>query len=65
MHLEYKVQGGNFSKAGHASGEIKKVLKQLNVNPMGRPRMKGFLAVGLKALILSTMWLAAQRDIAS
>ena len=34
MHLEYKVQGGNFSKAGHASGEIKKVLKQLNLNPM-------------------------------
>ncbi len=34
MHLEYKVQGGNFSKAGNASGEVKKVLKQLNVNPM-------------------------------
>lgn len=34
MHLEYKVQGGNFSKAGYASGELKKILKQINVNPV-------------------------------
>jgi len=32
MHLRYEVEGGNFSKAGHASSEIKKVLKQLNVD---------------------------------
>ena len=32
MHLQYEVEGGNFSKAGYASSEIKKVLKQLNVD---------------------------------
>ncbi len=32
MHLQYEVEGGNFSKAGFASSEIKKVLKQLNVD---------------------------------
>ena len=34
MHLEYKVQGGNFSKAGYASGELKKILKQINIDPV-------------------------------
>lgn len=33
MHLKYKIQGGNFSRAGNASSEVKKILKQLNVNP--------------------------------
>ncbi|PZX18191.1 anti-sigma regulatory factor (Ser/Thr protein kinase) [Breznakibacter xylanolyticus] len=33
MELTYEVEGGNFSKAGHASSSIKKVLKQLNVDP--------------------------------
>ncbi|MBN2743794.1 MAG: ATP-binding protein [Marinilabiliaceae bacterium] len=33
MELIYEVEGGNFSKAGHASSSIKKVLKQLNVDP--------------------------------
>lgn len=33
MQFEYKVQGGNFSKAGYASGEVKKILKQLNIDP--------------------------------
>jgi serine/threonine-protein kinase RsbT len=32
MHLHYEIEGGNFSKAGYASSEIKKVLKQLNVD---------------------------------
>jgi len=32
MHLRYEVEGGNFSKAGYASSDIKKVLKQLNVD---------------------------------
>lgn len=32
IHLEYKVEGGDFSKAGYASSEIKKTLKQLNVD---------------------------------
>jgi len=33
MHFEFKVEGGNFSKAGAASSEVKKILKQLNVDP--------------------------------
>lgn len=33
MELKYKIQGGNFNRAGYASSEIKKVLKQLNVDP--------------------------------
>ena len=31
MHLEFPVQGGNFSGAGGASSSIKKVLKQLGI----------------------------------
>ena len=33
MHFEYPVEGGNFSNAGVASSQFKKVLKQLNVDP--------------------------------
>lgn len=33
MHFKYKIQGGNFSHAGNASSEVKKILKQLNINP--------------------------------
>jgi anti-sigma regulatory factor (Ser/Thr protein kinase) len=33
MELGYDIEGGNFTKAGFASSEVKKVLKQLNVNP--------------------------------
>jgi serine/threonine-protein kinase RsbT len=33
MDLTFTVEGGNFTKAGHASSEIKKVLKQLNLDP--------------------------------
>jgi anti-sigma regulatory factor (Ser/Thr protein kinase) len=33
MRFEFKVQGGNFSKAGHASSELKKILKELNIAP--------------------------------
>lgn len=32
MHFEYNLEGGNFSRAGYASSEIKKMLKQLNVD---------------------------------
>jgi serine/threonine-protein kinase RsbT len=31
MHLEYSVQGGNFSGAGEASSRIKNVLKKLGI----------------------------------
>lgn len=31
MKLEFKIEGGDFSKAGYASSEVKKVLKQLGV----------------------------------
>lgn len=33
MNLEYKVIEGDFVNAGSASSDIKKTLKQLNVNP--------------------------------
>lgn len=33
MHLEYTVIEGDFVNAGFASSSIKKMLKQLNVNP--------------------------------
>lgn len=32
MQLQYEIEGGNFTRAGFASSEIKKVLKQLNVD---------------------------------
>lgn len=33
MHFEFNVEGGNFFKAGTASSQLKKILKQLNVDP--------------------------------
>ena len=33
MQLKYKIAGGDFSNAGNASSAVKKVLKQLNVDP--------------------------------
>lgn len=32
MKSEYKILGGDFSNAGYASSEVKKVLKQINVD---------------------------------
>jgi serine/threonine-protein kinase RsbT len=34
MHFEYDIEGGNFTKAGYASSQFKKVLKQLNIDPV-------------------------------
>ncbi len=33
MHFEFFVEGGDFSKAGVASSELKRLLKQLNIKP--------------------------------
>ncbi len=33
MKFNYEVEGGNFAKAGNAASGVKKVLKQLNVDP--------------------------------
>lgn len=33
MEFVYEIEGGDFSKAGLASSEIKKILKQLNLDP--------------------------------
>lgn len=33
MNLEHTVEGGDFTHAGSASSQVKKVLKQLNVDP--------------------------------
>lgn len=32
MKLQYSIEGGNFLKAGYASSEVKKILKQLNID---------------------------------
>ncbi|MGE0079237.1 MAG: ATP-binding protein [Bacteroidales bacterium] len=32
MFFEFKVQGGDFVRAGNASSQVKKILKQLNVD---------------------------------
>ena len=32
MRFEFKIEGGDFSKAGNASSEVKKILKQLNID---------------------------------
>lgn len=33
MNLEHSIEGGDFTHAGSASSQVKKVLKQLNVDP--------------------------------
>ena len=33
MQFKFELEGGNFSKAGYAASQIKKVLKQLSVDP--------------------------------
>lgn len=33
MNLEHAIEGGDFTHAGSASSQVKKVLKQLNVDP--------------------------------
>lgn len=33
MKLEFTISGGDFSKAGFASSEVKKMLKKINVDP--------------------------------
>jgi anti-sigma regulatory factor (Ser/Thr protein kinase) len=33
MDFKFDIEGGNFSKAGTASSDVKKVLKKLNVDP--------------------------------
>ena len=33
MEFNYKIAGGDFNAAGNASSAVKKILKQLNVNP--------------------------------
>lgn len=34
MTFEYRIEGGDFVRAGHASSEIKKILNQLNIDPV-------------------------------
>jgi len=33
MHFEFDVEGGNFTRAGTASSQVKKTLKNLSVDP--------------------------------
>jgi serine/threonine-protein kinase RsbT len=39
FNLSFNVKGGDFSNAGKASSEIKKVLKKLNIDPKGIKRI--------------------------
>ena len=32
MNFKYTIEGGDFSRAGHASSQVKKLLKQLNID---------------------------------
>lgn len=34
MQLSYNIQGGDFTGAGKASSDVKRVLKQLNIDPV-------------------------------
>ena len=34
MHFEYTIEGGDFTNAGSTSSAVKKILKQLNVDPV-------------------------------
>jgi len=34
MQFRYQIEGGDFTHAGDASSDVKKMLKQLNVDPM-------------------------------
>jgi anti-sigma regulatory factor (Ser/Thr protein kinase) len=34
MHFEYKIESGDFTNAGVTSSAVKKILKQLNVDPV-------------------------------
>jgi serine/threonine-protein kinase RsbT len=34
MKFEYLIEGGDFVRAGHASSAVKKILKQLNIDPV-------------------------------
>jgi Anti-sigma regulatory factor (Ser/Thr protein kinase) len=34
MKMRYDIEGGNFSAAGRASSEVKKMLKQFNIPPL-------------------------------
>lgn len=33
MQMIFEIEGGNFSKAGSASSDVKKMLKQINIDP--------------------------------
>ncbi len=34
MQLKYKIAGGDFTNAGNAASSVKKVLRQLNIDPL-------------------------------
>jgi len=33
MEFNYKIEGGDFTKAGSVSSDVKKILKQINLSP--------------------------------
>ena len=34
IKFEYRIEGGDFVRAGHASSDVKKILNQLNIDPV-------------------------------
>jgi len=34
MNFQYRIEGGDFIRAGHASSSVKKILNQLNLDPV-------------------------------
>ena len=34
IKFEYRIDGGDFVRAGHASSDVKKILNQLNIDPV-------------------------------
>lgn len=64
MEFKFEVEGGNFTKAGYASSEIKKILKQLNVDPRVIKRVVVALFEGEVNVVAHAHhgWITAQID---
>ena len=52
MEFNFNLEGGNFSRAGTASSEIKKILKQLNVDALLIKRIVAHAYEGVMNVVL-------------
>ena len=66
MELKFDIDGGDFSKAGFASSEVKKVLKQLNLAPALIRRMAVAMYEAEVNIVAhanrGTMWVSIEAD---